>query len=309
MTTNAQSKWGALVESVMREDDGSHDPRRPSASAIGGCQRAAAWRLAGVPFSDDELGNPAAFIGSAIHERLAARIAARGLPIAIEHDVVYSYRGVNIPGRLDYYDTLSVLSGLDGSGSLVDIKTCGDVSWARAVAGKVPYEHAMQGNVYAAALEQAGYTVTELRWVFVHRASGRVTEYAIPYESAPARATLNARLDEIIDAAAAPETAEREGPGIIPEPGWSPCNSCPFRTACWPGAGADAPMGPHRREELVRADRLGMRYLAARCARDAAADDMAVARAALIEDGVWGIYGRTTGKLNARGSLIVNASQ
>jgi CRISPR/Cas system-associated exonuclease Cas4 (RecB family) len=303
------SQWGALVASVMREDDGDHDPRKVSASAVGSCLRASAWRLAGVPFSDDEPGNAAAFIGSAIHERLARRIAARRIDIAIEHDVTYSYRGVNIPGRLDLYDTSSVLAGIDGTGSLIDVKTCGDHSWGRAVAGDLSYEHIMQGNTYAAACEQAGYTVTELRWVYIHRASGRVTELAVPYHSAPARAALNARLDAIFDAAAAPETAEREGKGIVPEPGWSECNSCPFRSACWPGEAGEVRMGPHRREDVARADALAMRYLVARIARDAGADDMAAAAAELRDLAVWGVLGRTEAFLNSRGAIVVKAAK
>lgn len=303
------SQWGALVESVMREDDGDHDPRQVSGSAVGSCLRASAWRLAGVPFTDDEPGNAAAFIGGAIHEKLAQRIAARRQDIAIEHSVTYSYRGVNWPGRLDLYDTLSVLAGVDGTGTLVDFKTCGDYSWGRAVAQEISYEHIMQADLYAAACEQAGWEVTELRWVYIHRASGRVTELAVPYHSAPARAALNARLDAILDAALAPERAEREGRGLVPEPGWSECNSCPFRTACWPGAGGDVRMGPHRREDVARADALGMRYLVARVARDSAADTMAAARAELLEAGVWGVNGRTEAFLNSRGALNVKAAK
>lgn len=306
-----ESEWGALVASVMREDDGDHDPRKVSASAVGSCLRASAWRLAGVPFSDEELGNAAAFIGGAIHEKLAKRIAARRQDIAIEHDITYSYRGINWPGRLDYYDTLSVLAGVTGTGSLVDIKTCGDYSWGRAVAGEISYEHMMQGNTYGAGCEQAGWEVTELRWVYIHRASGRVTELAVPYHSAPARAALNARLDAILDAALAPETAEREGKGLVPEDGggWSECNSCPFRSTCWPRRDEGPRMGPHRREEFARADQLAMRYLVARVARDSAADTMAAARAELVDGAVWGTLGRTEAFLNSRGALVVKAAK
>lgn len=305
------SEWGALVASIMREDDGTHDPRDVTASAIGGCLRASAWRLAGVPFSDDATSNAAAWIGGAIHEKLARAITARRDDVAVEEDVVYSYRGRNWSGRLDLYDTRSVARRIDGSGTLVDFKTCGDWAWSRAIAGELSYEHIMQGNAYAAACEQAGWEVRELRWVHIHRASGRVHDaLAVPYHAAPARAALNARLDAILDASLAPETAEREGKGLVAEPGWSECNSCPFRSSCWPGEVPESGgMGPYRREDVARADALAMRYLVARVARDSGADAMAAAAAELRALGVWGRLGRTEAFLNSRGALVVKAAK
>lgn len=261
------SAWGDLVRDLLTEDNGSHDPRQVSASAIGGCVRASAWRLAGVPFTDAEDRHPSAAIGTSIHDYLGPRIAARlGEGVMVERDVPYRYRGRTWTGRLDLFDARAAALALNEAGELVDIKTCGDYSWSRVKAKKVSYGHIMQGAQYGAAVEDAGHTVKRLRWVYIHRATGEVDELSEVWDSTLMREALHERLDEIIEAAAAarsnPDAVEREGEGLNPK-GFSECNGCPFRSACWGKGDEFEPIGPSS-EDAARVVAAAGAYAAAR---------------------------------------------
>lgn len=299
------SVWGQLIADVLTEDDGSHDPREVTASSIGGCLRQSAWRLAGVPFSDDEPRHPSAAIGGAIHDRIADRIAARGLGVLIEHQVTHDYRGRSWTGRLDMYDAASAAMSIDGTGVLVDVKTCGDWAWNRAVSQVVPYEHAMQAGLYAIGCEDAGWNVSQLRWIFIHRSTGKICEIAVEWNATYGRAAVHRRLDEIIDAAADPQNAPREAQGIV-DRGFSECNSCPFRTECWGPQDGVVDIGPHPMEVIRRADGLGRRYMSAREAKKSAEDQMTAARSELINLGVFGPLGATEVRYDGR-TLRVSA--
>jgi hypothetical protein len=261
------SGWGDLVRDILVEDNGSHDPRDVSASAIGGCLRASAWRLADVPFTDPETRHPSAAIGTAIHDYLGPRIAARlGDAVWVERSVPYRYRGREWTGRLDLYDSRDQALALNEAGELVDVKTCGDYSWSRVKAGRVTYGHIMQGAQYGAGVEDAGGKVNRIRWVYVHRATGEVEELSEVWDSAVMRSALHDRLDEIIEAAAAaranPDAVEREGEGLNPR-GFSECNGCPFRSACWDRGDEFEPIGPAS-EDAARVVAAAAAYAAAR---------------------------------------------
>ncbi|MFJ1936666.1 PD-(D/E)XK nuclease family protein [Kitasatospora sp. NPDC088160] len=207
-----------------------HDPGTLSISGLGGCTRRAAHQLAHHTPTDDHSHHEqrATHLGQAIHDwalpRLAAQLAHK--LTLIEYDVVLPVRGLQIPGRLDLL-TLAI-----GGGLLVDLKTHG---YDQGDDGDEPSRtRLLQLYGYATALRRAGYLVQTVAVIPMSRIHGGTPGVWIGEFGPKQEALVDARVRDLLRHAQAPAFAPRDGhrgPGLD-----LVCDSCQYRSMCWPGA-------------------------------------------------------------------------
>lgn len=215
-----------LVETARRQAD--RVPTALSMSGLGGCSRANAYSLAGVPASDarqPEEGR-AALLGTGIHDwflPVYGRIlAARGArDVAVEKPVVLRAAGVEIPGHLD----------LAFDDTIFDLKTVAQHRLAGVLRRNAAYdEHHVQVFGYALAELQAG---RDVRWVvfgYMDRTTGEVRIVVEEFTNGAAMEVIQRITDLKRLADRDPEAAPREGRG----PGLSlACDRCPWLRRCW----------------------------------------------------------------------------
>jgi hypothetical protein len=192
------------------------------ASDAGACKRSVWYRNFAdtledyVPaFVDDKKS----LMGTSIHESFLG--ATKALYPWRQIEMRLTVPGFDRDVRIDSYDPYT--------GVVEDLKTAGDAKWRMLVDG--PTEGTWkQTRIYGFGLEEAGYLVTELRLVYVHREGDKAPEvFTEPYDRAKALEAVS-ELATLGDLLAAGVVPEREGDG--PDSGY-PCAYCPARNHCW----------------------------------------------------------------------------
>ncbi|MFE2912465.1 PD-(D/E)XK nuclease family protein [Kitasatospora indigofera] len=207
-----------------------HDPGTLSISGLGGCTRRAAYQLARYEPTDDHSHQEqrASHLGQAVHDWVLPRLAAHlGHDLTlVEYDVILPVRGLQIPGRLDLF-TLAI-----GGGLLVDLKTHG---YDQGNDGDEPSRsRLLQLYGYALALRLMGHVIQAVAVVPMSRIHGGTSGVWIGEFGPKQEALVDARVRDLLRHAKAPAFAPRDahrGPGL-----GMTCDSCPYRSMCWPGA-------------------------------------------------------------------------
>jgi hypothetical protein len=216
-----------------------------SMSALGTCQRQAAYRVAGAApdpeyvyaMGEDEAR--AAMVGTWIHDGLLPEIAAllhggqHEMRVELVAPVGPTEDGVTpllrVGGSTDCYTRAA-------GGGVVDLKSVGAHRLGDIAALGAFEKHRKQVRGYACACIQAGLPVAWTAWLYLDRGDGSVKAVVEPFGQEEYVSTLRwvAHLHAL---SRNPEYAPRDqrGPGLS----WV-CDSCPFLRRCW---GKDATPG------------------------------------------------------------------
>lgn len=189
-------------------------------SEVGGCERRAGYRLAGVEPTNAG-GSVQAVMGTAVHaavENVFHDLQAEGLIPAddlVEHEV----RFAGVLGHLDRYvaETAEVKDTKTTSGLWLDqIKVNG--------AGRA---HLWQVHLYGAGLVKAGHPVRRVTIDYIARDTGADHRESMPFDTQHVRDAV-AWLDGVRSTPL--EMLNRDY-----APDSSFCRSCPFQLTCWEG--------------------------------------------------------------------------
>ena len=188
-------------------------------SEVGGCQRRAGYRLAGVE-PTNPAGSVQAVLGTAIHaavEQVFREMQAAGLFPAedlIEHEV----RFAGILGHLDRYDSANA--------EVDDTKTTTQRRIDYIKIHGADRSHRWQVMLYAAALIQDGRPVRRVVIDYLARDTGNTHQVILPFDPKPVKEALAwvKNIREVGD----PEFLNRDY-----EPDSAFCQGCPFFTPCW----------------------------------------------------------------------------
>lgn len=207
-----------------------------SISALAGCIRQGAYRLAGTSPSDPDLAvtgqHRAAHLGTALH-RLLLPPMAHLLGGQAEVPVTLTIGDDEIPGTADLRFARGVL----------DLKTVRESRLTRAIAAGPYPSNRLQALAYAVAFHQRGEEVDWVVYLYMDRSTGLEHPIVEPFTQQSIVQVMQ-RGWEIQKWRRRPDWAPRTeyGPGLS----WT-CDTCPFLRRCW---GADARagvIGPQRR--------------------------------------------------------------
>lgn len=253
--TEMLEAWDALRPRSMQDELGI--------SNLGGCRRAAGYRLRGYPAEPPGPGARMKMIlGTAIHGALAeAARAALGDEALIEDTEV---RFAGVPGHPD----------LIHGGICVDFKTRGfAVQLENVRRHGPPRQHRWQVNLYAAALIRQGRPVHTVRLDYIDRGSGEEYVWEAPFSMADVRDAM-AWLENV-------RTAPLEALPRDYAPDSAYCASCPYFRACWGRGVPDRDPRSILFLEDPDAEKWLRQLAAAREAKTAAEADEAEAKGAL----------------------------
>lgn len=223
---------GQAFRQVTGEYQAGRDPLEFSMSALGGCRRQAAYRIAGTPPSEPVPGRDtdhgeqrAANIGTMIHNALLPALA-KLLGADHELDLTAELDALAVDGRTDLYVAAMRLA--------LDLKTAGTDKWRAMV--DVVRAHRLQVGGYALGLAQAGKDVDWVAWAYLDRSSGQVFVIVEPFPGELVD-VVEERAAELATYASDPDGAPRDehGPGLS-----YVCDGCLWLRACW---GEDAQPG------------------------------------------------------------------
>ncbi len=267
VSTWTEQLIGAAFLTATAERQAGRDHTVLSMSALGGCTRAAAFKVAGVPMTNPAEPEEAreALLGTWLHEVLLPLLAQLIPGSVVEAGVVLSAGGLKIPGKLDLANPHVVW----------DLKTVKE--WRLAGVRKLDaayVAHWLQVMGYAYARWQAGHPVKFVVWIYFDRSTGQVhveTERFIPPVAGqplpPQVAALIARAEEITYWARDPGRAPRElarvagrtgEPYLLGGPGPKgsvQCDRCEWLRECW---GNTARRGEHGAQRILTATREGI---------------------------------------------------
>jgi hypothetical protein len=262
-----------------------------SMSGLGGCRRRAAYQLAHIEPSDPSLAvegeHRAAGLGTMIHEgylpELAEELGGREeIEVTLQLDV--DGMQLVIPGRSDMYWPSAKM--------LLDLKTVGEHKLGDVAGHGVFAEHRVQVAGYALAAERSGKPVEWIGWIYIDRGMG--TSYVIvePFTDEVRQLVID-RCNELVNYAASPHDAPRDGAGPGDRTANMICNGCPWLRACW---GDDATPGMAGAQSSKVDDFGGMQevlvgYLKARKAEAEAKDRKDFYRELIVGNDP-GTYGR-----------------
>lgn len=237
---------GRAFKAANRDNQGKRADRMwlLSMSDLGGCEREAAYKLAGVPPSDPALAYDTearqALIGTWIHEKYLPYFAAEladgevEMPVRLEVPIVDRVSGEflgnhRVDGTTDLYTSVM-------GGGVIDLKTLGAYLLGGIEHDGVREEHRVQVRGYATALRQFGFPVAWVAWLYMDRANGDVAIHIEPFDE-EAELALEERVRYLVELAKAPDAAPRghRGPGLS----WV-CDGCAWLRACF---GPDAEPG------------------------------------------------------------------
>lgn len=206
---------------------------RISISAIGACQKRAAFLAAGTPYSDDasQDENRTANLGTWIHDVLIPLLAEfftsvqddPDMVVLAHKDVVLKALGWEIEGEMDLYVQIGSYA------VVIDLKTTREWNIDRVnLNGAWPSEQ-MQVDGYGVAALQMNLPVTHTATIHLARDNGIEAINIRPFGSANVQAVFD-QVKEVIKNSKNPHwvvTTER-GPAksVV-------CRGCPFRTTCW----------------------------------------------------------------------------
>jgi hypothetical protein len=277
-----------------------------SASGVGRCLKRGAYQVAGTPTDpgwEEPPPSRAAMAGEAWHEWYLHRLAAECAPVAderIEQPTRIKAAGIELPGRWDFYDVDAQYVHPDDRADLssvrydpdhplgavmYDLKTVGAWKWGQVLEHGLPYEHWIQGLLYAVGEIQRGGQVDWLVWHYVSRDKGE-KHYIVRRYTPQRGAEAIARVEAIVRAAANPDLARREerGPSAGTKMSFSPCDSCPWLDQCWPTAAGRARQAAAVAELPGGAAEAVASYAKARAVKSAAEGDQDFFK--LLLDGV-----------------------
>lgn len=188
-------------------------------SEVGGCQRRAGYRLAGVAPTDLG-GSVQAVMGTAVHaavEQAFHEMQEAGL-IPAEDLVEHEVRFAGILGHLDRYDSVNA--------EVDDTKTTTQRRIDYIKVHGADRSHRWQVMLYAAALIQEGRPVRRVVIDYLARDTGNTHQVTLPFDQ-KAVADALAWVKNIRDVGD-PEMLNRD---YAPDSAF--CEGCPFRTPCW----------------------------------------------------------------------------
>lgn len=196
-----------------------------SMSALGGCTRQAAFRLAGTAPSDPDLAVSEAReagLGTWTHEGFLPNLAQVLYEARCEMPVTLAVDGEEIHGTTDLYSRAM-------GGGVLDLKTVGAHKTGGISRSGVRFSHRMQVLGYALAVQQAGQPVAWVAWCYMERGSGDVVVLLEPFGPEQAE-EVRQRVRDLRRHAEAPQHAPRteRGPGLSPV-----CDGCPWLRECW----------------------------------------------------------------------------
>lgn len=220
----------AAYDDAVSTDDYVH-ATPVTMSMIGDCRRQAAYALdLGWPELPGT-GGGAAYVGTAVHDKLLPDLAAR-LGGQYEQDVELHIEGLTIAGHADL-----VL----WEGEVLDLKTV-SAFYYPVVRRRVPFRNRLQTEGYGLATDSIGCAL-----LYVDR-SDPENRFATSWDVGRYSEALRTWVREVQHK---PEQVPRDEPG----PGLSIiCDSCPFAGECW-GAGWEE--GGRTPQKIV-ADELGI---------------------------------------------------
>ncbi|MBT2226230.1 hypothetical protein [Nonomuraea sp. NEAU-A123] len=193
-------------------------------SALGGCEREAAYIIAGTPPSDAPPPTRAAILGTWLHEKILPLLADSLGGCEVEGTLFVD----GLKGHSDLYVTLR---RPDGTGIVVDLKTCTEsaISKARRLGPK--RNHNWQVHGYGKGRRDAGQRVDWVALLYIDRARGEHYVWISPYDEAEADAAMRWLFDVRAVAKRNPDLAPRgcRGPGLD----WK-ADACKWVTRCWP---------------------------------------------------------------------------
>lgn len=273
-----RSLISAAFLTATAERQAGRDHTALSMSALGGCTRAAAFKVAGWPVSNPPEPEEAreALLGTWLHEVLLPLLAQLVPDSVIEHPCVLRAGGLTIPGRLDLANPYVVW----------DLKTVKEWRLAGVRRLDAAYvAHWLQVMGYAYARYQAKHPVRFAVWIYFDRSTGQVhieTEEFIPPVAGqplpPQIAAVIRRAEEIAFWARDPKRAPRElarvdgradEPFLLRGPGPKgsvQCDRCEWLTECW---GKTARRGEHGAQRILTATPAGIAAALAMYARGA----------------------------------------
>lgn len=211
------------------------DPFGLSMSRLGDCPRQNAYRLAGVPPTDSELGLDdearAAQLGVMAHNFLLPLLAQALAGAAVEAPVELPVElpggsVVTVDGRLDLYTSAF-------AGGVLDLKTLRAHALGDTAHHPTPAQHRDQVFGYAAAALRKGWHVAWVAWAYMDRSSGEIYIRVQPF-GPDEFVEVETRVRSIAEGAMNPNSVSRGGraPGLC----WE-CDTCPWLQECW-GNGA-----------------------------------------------------------------------
>lgn len=187
----------------------------------GGCERQLAYRVQGVPTTDDE---PVwlirqAVMGTAVHAHVAEARREAHPDWLVEH-------AVQVPG----FDRKGAVDAC-GDGTADDLKTKSDRGYSTLVErGKAYDADRDQVLLYSLGLEDEGQDVRRCSVTYLNRSDGDSMVDSWTYDRREALAVAD-RMHALIDRTAMlpPEVIPRGGR----LPTRRPCDSCPWLRECW----------------------------------------------------------------------------
>lgn len=190
-------------------------------SELGGCQRRAGYRLAGVEPTNTG-GSVQAVMGTAVHaavEQVFREMQAAGL-IPADDLVEYEVRFAGVLGHLDRFESRTR--------RIRDTKTTSDRWLQHIIVHGAERQHIWQTHLYAAAVMQTGRRVKEIVIDYLARDTGNDHQVVIPFDTRHVRDAL-AWLDNV-----------RSLPVDMLNRDYAPdssfCGHCAFYDVCWDGA-------------------------------------------------------------------------
>lgn len=218
----------ADADNAERERHYRRNPRKPGQWSIGAsdtqtCPRKIQYRNAPppdlVPASED---SREARIGTMIHNDTTRQLKVL-YPWRL-FDMKVTVAGLDRESALDMFDPIT--------GVVTDVKTAGDWRWDRLGDDGPDWTTWEQVLIYALALMEMGYLVTEVRLAYIKRCNGHDENFSMDWD-AEAIAAAEAARDRLIGYATALDL------GVdLPKTGTGPstdalCRRCFARNDCW----------------------------------------------------------------------------
>ncbi|WP_431935772.1 hypothetical protein [Micromonospora sp. RP3T] len=216
-----------VMADVVEHLDAAHvssGRKGPSPSDAGKCRRQLWYRdRPPADYVPRVIDSRRAALGTITHDAATAARSAR-YPWR-QYKLRVAIPGLDRDGELDEYDPVL--------GRVIDWKTAGEAKWAIVGDDGPTGDQWDQGDIYAYALDFAGYPVRDVAIITINRDTGDEETFVRPYD--PARSL--AALDRLTEAATMVEA------GVLPpRDGYGPrdwrCKWCPALDHCWQTARA-----------------------------------------------------------------------
>ena len=205
------------------------DNYRPRPSAAGQCPRRLVYHRRGIPPSNPPRpGLGLTFeLGDVIHDMLDGILQNAGLPLELrEHRIAIPFSRGIITGSFDR----SV-----GGGTIIDYKSTADHMYRQMATSNVPLaSHRLQTNLYLDGCRRAPALRTYTHAIIVAFNKETGQHWISPAFTWDPTLTQEAiRIFEAVETHTAAATLPDRPPHQVPDR--YPCDTCPWRDACWGG--------------------------------------------------------------------------